>query len=59
MRGGAHLSQHAPGRSEGEGPALPPVATGLVLGLWITVLLVVALVVVPALFGSCAGPVPA
>jgi hypothetical protein len=35
------------------------VATGLVLGLWITVLLVLALVIVPALFGNCTAPVPA
>jgi hypothetical protein len=35
------------------------VATGLVLGLWITVLLVLALVVVPALFSTCAPAVPA
>lgn len=56
MRGGAHLTQRVPGPAGGEGPALPPVATGLVLGLWITVLLVLALVVVPALFGTCSAP---
>lgn len=59
MRGGAHLTQRAPGPAGGEGPALPPVATGLVLGLWITVLLVLALVVIPALFATCTAPVPA
>jgi hypothetical protein len=59
VRGGAHLTQRAPGAAGGEGPALPPVATGLVLGLWIAVLLVLALVVVPALFSTCAPAVPA
>ncbi len=33
---------------------LPPVATGIALGLWIALMLVQALVVVPALFGMCA-----
>lgn len=56
MRGGTHLKQRAP---DGEGPALPPKATGLVLGLWITVMLVLALVVVPALFSTCTGAAPA
>jgi hypothetical protein len=59
VRGGAHLTQRAPGPAGSEGPTLPPVATGLVLGLWITVLLVLALVVVPALFSTCTAPVPA
>jgi hypothetical protein len=33
-------------------------ATGMVLGLWVAVLLVLALVVVPTLFGSCTGSAP-
>ena len=35
---------------------LPPVATGIVLGLWIALMLVLAFVVVPLLFGMCAVP---
>jgi hypothetical protein len=36
---------------------LPPVATGIALGLWIAVMLVLAFVIVPALFGMFA-PLP-
>ena len=36
---------------------LPPVATGIALGLWIALMLVLAFVVVPALFGMFA-PAP-
>lgn len=36
---------------------LPPVATGIVFGLWIALMLVLAFVVVPALFGMFA-PLP-
>jgi hypothetical protein len=36
---------------------LPPVATGIALGLWIALMLVLAFVVVPALFGMFA-PMP-
>jgi hypothetical protein len=32
---------------------LPPVATGIALGLWIALMLVLAFVVVPLLFGTC------
>jgi len=35
---------------------LPPVATGIVFGLWIAFMLVLAFVVVPLLFGMCAVP---
>jgi hypothetical protein len=35
---------------------LPPVATGIALGLWIALMLVLAFVVVPLLFGMCAAP---
>ncbi len=35
---------------------LPPVATGIALGLWIALMLVLAFVVVPTLFGMCAFP---
>ncbi len=37
---------------------LPPVATGIVLGLWIALMLVLALVVVPLLFSTCAPAQP-
>jgi hypothetical protein len=59
MRGGPHLTQRDPAPAERDGPALPPMATGLVLGLWVAVLLVLALFVVPTLFGSCTGAAPA
>jgi len=32
------------------------VATGIALGLWIALMLVLAFVVVPLLFGMCAAP---
>jgi hypothetical protein len=35
---------------------LPPVATGIVLGLWMALMLVLAFVIVPLLFGMCAVP---
>jgi hypothetical protein len=35
---------------------IPPVATGIALGLWIAVMLILAFVVVPILFGTCAAP---
>ncbi|MEK7863134.1 MAG: hypothetical protein AAB295_07725 [Chloroflexota bacterium] len=39
-----------------EEPPLPPRATGIALGLWMTVLIVLALFVVPSLFALCAPP---
>ena len=35
---------------------IPPVATGIALGLWIAVMLILAFVVVPIIFGMCAAP---
>ncbi len=35
---------------------LPPLATGIALGLWISVMLVLAFVIVPFLFSSCMPP---
>ncbi len=35
---------------------LPPVATGIALGLWIALMLVLAFIVVPLLFGTCGAP---
>jgi hypothetical protein len=35
---------------------LPPVATGIALGLWVALMLVLAFVVVPMLFGTCGVP---
>ena len=43
-------------RDKGRSP-LPPVATGIALGLWIALMLVLAFVVVPALFGMF-SPMP-
>lgn len=34
---------------------LPPVATGIALGIWIAVMLTLAFVVVPSAFASCRG----
>lgn len=43
---------------DGGGP-LPPVATGVALGLWIALMLVLAFVIVPTLFASCQPAAPA
>jgi len=32
---------------------LPPVATGIALGIWLAAMLVLALVIVPMLFATC------
>lgn len=37
---------------------LPPVATGVALGLWIALMLFLAFVVVPTLFATCQGVAP-
>ncbi len=39
-------------------PALPPRATGVFLGVWIAVLLLLAFVVVPQLFAACLPTAP-
>lgn len=44
-------------REERRSP-LSPTATGIALGLWITAMLLIALVVVPTLFATCFGPMP-
>ncbi len=36
-----------------EEPPLPPRATGVFLGIWVAVLLIVAFLIVPALFSTC------
>ncbi len=36
-------------------PPLPPLATGIALGLWIALMLVIAFVIVPTVFASCQG----
>ena len=43
---------------EKEKPPLPMRATGIFLGLWMAVFIVLAFVVVPALFASCIPPTP-
>jgi hypothetical protein len=40
---------------EEERPSLPPLATGISLGLWIALMLILAFVVVPTAFASCQG----
>ncbi|MBU6424061.1 MAG: hypothetical protein KGQ88_08515 [Chloroflexi bacterium] len=46
-----------PGGPERErGPR--PLAVGIALGIWISVMLLLALVVVPLLFSRCAPPAP-
>ena len=56
------MHRRPPLADEKERSPLPPVATGIVFGLWIALMLVLAFVVVPALFGMCAplqsAPVP-
>ena len=39
-----------------EEPPLPPRATGIFLGVWVAVLLILAFVVVPELFAACIPP---
>ena len=39
-----------------EEPPLPPRATGLFLGLWMAVLLILAFFVVPEMFATCIPP---
>lgn len=38
-----------------DGPPLPPLATGIALGIWAAVLLLLAFVVVPLLFATCSA----
>ena len=45
-----------PPLADEERSPLAPVATGIVFGLWIALMLVLAFVVVPLLFGLCAPP---
>lgn len=45
-----------PGEVEKRGSPLPLRATSLVLALWVTALLVVAFVILPALFATCGVP---
>jgi hypothetical protein len=42
-------------KDDDERPALPPLATGVTLGLWIALMLILAFVVVPTAFASCQG----
>jgi len=50
------MHRRPPLAGEKEPSPLPPVATGIALGLWIALMLVLAFVVVPLLFGICAAP---
>lgn len=51
------MHRRPPLSDQKERSPLPPVATGIVLGVWIALMLVLAFVVVPALFGMFA-PMP-
>ncbi|HEX9435691.1 MAG TPA: hypothetical protein VGA16_00870 [Candidatus Limnocylindria bacterium] len=42
-------------RKDDDRPSLPPLATGISLGLWIALMLFLAFVVVPTAFSSCQG----
>jgi hypothetical protein len=48
------MRRHPPLDDDKERSPLPPVATGIALGLWIAFMLVLAFVVVPAIFGMFA-----
>jgi hypothetical protein len=50
------MHRRPPLAAEKEPSPLSPVATGIALGLWIAVMLVLAFVVVPLLFSMCAAP---
>jgi len=50
------MRRRPPLTDDKEGASLPPVATGIALGLWIALMLILAFVVVPLLFGICASP---
>lgn len=42
-------------RGEKDAAPFPPLATGVALGLWIALMLVLAFVIVPTMFASCSG----
>jgi hypothetical protein len=48
------MHRRPPVTDDKERSPLPPVATGIALGLWIALMLVLAFVVVPAVFGMFA-----
>jgi hypothetical protein len=50
------MHRRPPLASDREPSPLPPVATGIALGLWIALMLVLAFVVVPLLFSTCGAP---
>ena len=47
------MHRTAPLTAPNEEPPLPPRATGIFLGLWMAVLLTLALFVVPTVFATC------
>ena len=50
MRGGSRKDK------DHERQPLPPLATGIALGLWISAMLLLAFLIVPTLFASCVVP---
>lgn len=53
------MRRRPPVGDDRERSPLPPLATGIGLGLWIALMLALAFVVVPTLFGLCAPLPPA
>lgn len=47
------------GVADDQREGLPPLATGISLGLWVALMLILAFVIVPTLFASCLGVSPA
>jgi hypothetical protein len=41
-----------------DGPPLPPAATGIFLGPWMAVFIVLAVFVIPQVFAACAPATP-
>jgi hypothetical protein len=50
------MHRRPPLADQKEPSPLPPVATGIALGLWIALMLFLAFVVVPLLFSMCGAP---
>ena len=48
--------RRGPGEVDRRGSPLPLRATGIVLAVWITGLVILAFVILPALFATCAPP---
>ncbi len=56
---GHDIERVTPRNTKKEESPLPPLATGITLGLWIALMMILAFVVVPLLFGTCGTGIPA